>query len=176
MLVKLGRKQPPAPDDLVGLLLECHERIRTFVGLARSLASSPTSPAEPARDTAARVRRYFVEALPLHVADEEASLAPRLRGRDPELDLALDQMAAEHAEHDASVARLVAACGAIAADPDRLGELAGELGAAADRLADLFAAHLNAEERVIFAALGALLTEAERAAIVGELRARRQPA
>jgi hemerythrin-like domain-containing protein len=174
MLVKLGRKQPPAPGDLAALLLECHERIRSFVRLARDLAASPTSPAASTREAAARVRRYFVEALPLHVADEEESIAPRLRGRSPELDRALEQMCAEHAEHDAAVGRLVALCGALEVDPGRIGALTDELGAAASHLAELFAAHLEAEERVVIPALGVLLSEGEREAVVSELRARRR--
>ncbi len=175
MLLNLGRKQTPAPDDLVGLLLECHGRIRTFVRLARTVAAAPDAPAEAAGLAAGRVRRYFAEALPLHVADEEQSVEPRLRGRDAALDRALGAMRREHAEHEAATARLVELCALVEADPAQLAGLAGELGALAARLDALFEAHLEAEERSIFPALGALLGEAERRAAIDELRARRRP-
>jgi len=38
MYVQIG--VPKEPSDIVDLLLECHERIRTFVGLAGRLANT----------------------------------------------------------------------------------------------------------------------------------------
>ncbi|HEU4405739.1 MAG TPA: hemerythrin domain-containing protein [Polyangiaceae bacterium] len=174
MLHELGRKRRPPPGDLVGLLLECHGRIRDFARLACDVAASPEAPAAPARDAAGRVRRYFHEALPLHVADEELSILPRLQGRAPDLDRALDAMRGEHAEHAPDVERLVALCGAVEADPGRLAGLAGELGAVASRLSGLFEAHLDGEERLVFPAIGSLLDDAERGAVLAELRGRRR--
>lgn len=173
MLVALGRKRPPSPDDLAGLLLACHERIRSFVRLAGELGAAAGAPPAGARDPAGRARRYFAEALPLHVADEEASVLPRLRGRAPELDAALERMRSEHAGHEADVARLVALCAAVEARPGRLAELGPELGRVAARLGASFEEHLEAEERVILPAIAAHLTADERAAAVAELRARR---
>ena len=88
MLAKIGK--PSAADDAVGLLLECHERIRSFLALARRIAE--VGPSEPGSvpEAAARVRRYFTEALPLHAQDEEASILPRLRGLDARVDAELE--------------------------------------------------------------------------------------
>src|SRR4051812_25565021 len=96
MLIQIG--SPKEPPDIVDILLECHERIRSFTGLARRLASTHGLSEEEVRDAAARVTRYFSEALPLHVADEEQSILPRLSGRSPELDAALNGMQREHHE------------------------------------------------------------------------------
>ncbi len=84
MLTKIGK--PAAAGDAVGLLLECHERIRSFLALARRIAEVGPSAPGTVPEAAARVRRYFTEALPLHARDEEESILPRLRGLDPTVD------------------------------------------------------------------------------------------
>src|SRR5574341_1715069 len=97
MLVGLGT--PGARSDAVDLLLECHQRIRSFLGLALRLGEAwAAEPAEVA-DAAARVHRYFALALPLHAQDEDQSIAPRLRGRDRAVDHELEIVAREHREH-----------------------------------------------------------------------------
>ena len=98
MYVQIG--VPKEPSDIVDLLLECHERIRTFVGLAGRLANTKQPSVDEVRDAATRVARYFSEALPLHVADEEQSILPRLSGRDSELDKALNSMREQHRQHE----------------------------------------------------------------------------
>lgn len=171
MLTVLGKT--PATGDAVDLLLECHDRIRAFLALAGRVAAAGPAERDDVAEAAARVHRYFTQALPLHARDEEESILPRLRGRDPAVDRELDTMAREHAEHEPPMTRLVRACDAIAADPGRHPALAGDLGAAARELEAHFAAHLRREEEVIFPAMRRLLDRAEDAAIVRELRARR---
>jgi iron-sulfur cluster repair protein YtfE (RIC family) len=171
MLTGLGKRS--TPSDAVDLLLECHVRIRHFVAMARRLGEAPGSAPVEIADTAARVHRYFSQALPLHVRDEEDSLAPRLRGRDPTLDAAIEVMEREHGEHTAALEALISAVGAIARDPERHAELAGEVTRAADDLARQFEAHLAREEAVVLPAVRRLLDAATDAAIVGEMRQRR---
>jgi iron-sulfur cluster repair protein YtfE (RIC family) len=167
MLVRLGERRDP--DDVVGQLGGCHVRIRRFLQLARDLARSTPPPAE-AREAAVAIRRYFVEALPLHVADEEELITPRLRGRSPELDAALAAMKTEHAAHEAPVAHLVALCTAIERDPStipsELATLAASLETELDR-------HLVAEERIIFPAVREL-PPADQSAIRAAMRERRE--
>jgi iron-sulfur cluster repair protein YtfE (RIC family) len=171
MLNTIGAPRPS--EGIVELLLECHARIRSFSDLAVRLGEAPApSPAEVA-DAAARVRRYFAEALPLHARDEEESVLPRLRGRDPAVDAELLAMAREHAEHEAPVAALTGACDEIARDPTRAPALLRGVGRAAAELERHFAAHLRREESVIFPALRRLLDPAADAEIVREIRARR---
>src|SRR5688500_10721731 len=77
------RPKGPVRPELIELLAACHERMRRFVRVAQSVAdASPTVPATEVADAAASVHRYFTVAFPLHGIDEEASLIPRLRGRD----------------------------------------------------------------------------------------------
>jgi iron-sulfur cluster repair protein YtfE (RIC family) len=171
MLVQIGRRPPEL--DVVDLLAGCHERIRRFTRLAYRLASSPGVSADEARDTAAQIARYFTAGFPLHIADEDVSIVPRLRGRDPELDLALARMQSDHVDHLELIDRLVACCEIIVRDPRQLATCTRELDTIASRLALELEAHLGLEELVIFDALRAL-PAAEQAAIHSEMRLRRE--
>jgi iron-sulfur cluster repair protein YtfE (RIC family) len=171
MLTRLGKTA--APDDAAGLLLDCHDRIRGFLALAARIAQAGADDLESVPEAALRVHRYFTQALPLHARDEEESVLPRLRGRDPAVDAELLAMAREHAEHEAPVAALTGACDEIARDPTRAPALLRGVGRAAAELERHFAAHLRREESVIFPALRRLLDPAADAEIVREIRARR---
>ena len=171
MLTRIG---PPAPaGDAVDALVDCHERIRSFTDLALRLARTPGLSAAEVGDAAARVHRYFAEALPLHARDEEESILPRLRGRDATVDRELEAMRREHVEHGGAVGRVLAACERLRADPAALPRHAPDLEAAARELEEHFAAHLAREERVIFPALRRLLDRPTLDAIHAEMRARR---
>lgn len=173
-MLQIGTRRA-GDGDIVDALLECHERIRQMTALARALSGAgPERRAEEVREAASRVRRYFTEALPRHVEDEEASIAPRLRGRDPEVDAALDEMGAEHQAHEARVARLVALCRTLEGAPDELAAARDELDQVSRFLEAEFAVHLEREETVILPALRRLLDADERAAIQAEMRARRR--
>ncbi len=171
MLTRLGK--PATPGDAVDLLLECHDRIRSFLAMARRIAEARGAEVEGVAEAAARVHRYFTQALPLHAEDEEASILPRLRGRAAEVDGELDTMAREHGEHARPLRALTDACAALSGDAGRHAELAPAIGAAAAELERHFAAHLAREERVIFPAVRRLLDPAADAAIVQEIRRRR---
>lgn len=160
--VTLGARQdPPA---LLDLLHDCHARIRRFGAMAGSIAAADDAADAEVRDAALAVARYFREALPLHVADEEHSIAPRLHG----VDAALAAMHREHEAHGPLVADLIETCTRVAEAPARRAELAAPAAAAVAA----FEAHLADEERTIFPAIARLSAE-DQAAIVAELRARR---
>lgn len=171
MLTRFGK--PAAPGDAVDLLLECHDRIRSFLAMARRIGEAGAASADEVGEAARRVQRYFTQALPLHARDEEDSILPRLHGRDATVDAALEAMAHEHALHEAPLATLVAACDEVAREPVRRAARAPEILAATEELERHFAEHLRREEAVIFPAMRRLLGAAEDAAIVREIRARR---
>lgn len=173
MLHTIGRRAR-GHDDLVDMLLECHARIRSFTGLAVSVGERAGTPVLEVIEACLRVERYFTEALPLHVRDEEESVLPRLRGRSSAVDAALDRMHEQHELHVDLVARLLAASAALRASP-RSGDARAALLAVARPLRDVFEPHLAAEEELIFPAVRALVAGAEQNAIVRELRARRSP-
>jgi iron-sulfur cluster repair protein YtfE (RIC family) len=155
------------------MLLECHERIRAFIGLAGRLANTDEASEDDRCEAATRVRRYFAEALPLHVADEEETILPRLSGRDMKLDAALQQMHREHAEHQQELHRLLETCTALQASPAKFGELREKLRSSTSSLECQFNAHLALEEEIIIPAIRQLLTSEDRIVMLDELRARR---
>lgn len=171
--MKIGHGPGKQKKDLHARLTDCHDRIRHFTALARKLAGATDVPPTEIADAAAAVHRYFTEALPRHVADEEQSLLPRLRGRSPALDAALATVEAEHVEHDPDVAALVGLTATLRDWPERHGSLAGELAEVAARLDAAFSTHLEAEEAHVFPALRRHLSPDDEAAILSEMAARR---
>jgi hemerythrin-like domain-containing protein len=167
-VLQIQRRGEPRPDDAAAMLLHCHEKIRTFAKLAIDAASAVNAPASERADAAAKVHRYFTVALPLHVADEERSIRPRLLAAAPTPAIveALATMAKEHSQHEDLILELVPLWQASAAD------LARTI-SAAQRLEELLRAHLEMEEATILPALRSLPAEATRA-IQDEMRARRQ--
>lgn len=172
MLIGIGSKKPP--EDVVDLLLDCHTRIRSFSRLAVRIAERTEVADAEIAEAAARVRRYFSVALPLHVADEEESIVPRLTGRDPAVDAALARMEEEHEGHEEDLRRLVAICAALEEAPATLPSVRAELAEVGTRLVRAFDEHLRSEEETIFPALRSFLPKSEREAIFAELRARRR--
>ena len=172
MLVPLG--PPRQSQDLVDLLLECHARIRHFLRLAEEVGGGAGHAAPAVVEACQRCERYFVQALPLHVADEEQSILPRLRGASPQVDRALDAMHTEHAAHEPLLAELLAAARQVRGGPEDTAARS-RLRTAAARLAAGLEPHRRAEEEVIFPAVRGGLGPEVQARIVAELRARRSP-
>jgi iron-sulfur cluster repair protein YtfE (RIC family) len=172
MLIQIGSSREPS--DIVDLLLECHQRIRHFLSLAYRLAQTHGALRDEISDASARITRYFSEALPLHVADEEQSVVPRLSGRTPELDTALQGMHGEHLEHEPLLKALVDMCRTLHASPERLDELRHSLLTTVSKLDKAVSAHLEQEEEIVLPAIRTWLTPEEQATMLTELRARRQ--
>lgn len=177
-LVQLGLpdsvERADVPETLTGLLLACHTRIRRFARLALTVGARPELPAAEVRDAAAQCLRYFTEALPLHVRDEEDSLWPRLAGHSPTLDATMAQMRAQHFAHQVRLDALTSALEAVRQRPNEP-VLHRELAAAASTLETDFEDHLALEESELFPLLDEALSPEAHEAIIRELRARRSP-
>lgn len=167
-MIRIGGS-PKSGEGPTELLLACHGRIRSFTELAARLASDEPAPDVEVAEAARRVHRYHAVALPLHQADEELSIAPRLARAVPE---ALAAMKREHAELDAVLAGLLPLWERLAAEPGLRRELSAALAREVARMQQLWARHLTAEEEVIFPALR-LLAAADLEQIAREMRARR---
>src|SRR5205085_2176160 len=105
MLTRLANApRPRESTDAVDLLIACHARIRHFTDLAIRLGrEGHAAPADQIRAAASALQRYFGIALPLHEADEERSVEPRLRAANAgaEVEAALGAMFEQHARiHD----------------------------------------------------------------------------
>ncbi len=169
-MLTLGRRDES--DDPAALILACHARIRGFLAAAARLASDAPAPAADVASTAAAIARYFRLALPLHEADEDRSIAPRLADAGAEVARTLVEIAREHAELAAPIAGLIAACDHLAVTPGDREPARRGLGDTVAALGAIFARHLAREEAVMVPALAALPASA-RAAIQHEMRQRR---
>src|ERR1700743_1705738 len=95
-------------EDVVDLLTGCHQRIRHFTGVVIKLAHAQGATPEEISQAATAVHRYYSISLPLHEADEEQTLHPRLNVlRDEKLNHALRAMADQHEAIDELLERLL---------------------------------------------------------------------
>jgi hypothetical protein len=168
MLARIG-----APSAALGpreMLAACHGRIRAHLVLARRLAHAPSAAtAAEITSTATQVGRFFAEALPLHVLDEELALAPLLLPPD---ELAADAAALPHAlrgEAEPTHALRLVAGPSLASAPggaarSRIDRMAREHAEHAPLLA-----HLCAICARVAIAPGALAERAELARVVDAL-------
>jgi hemerythrin-like domain-containing protein len=170
MIVQLGARKGSL--DVIDLLLDCHAKIRRFVGIARRMAAGDSTNVDDIRSAAGAIARYFSVAFPQHVADENDLMLPRLFGRDAETDARLARMRDDHAEHARFVDELVSICTTLRDDPVRLAEVAPELRRVVSELEVVFEAHLVMEESEIFPRLASLEIDVRRA-LVAAMRERR---
>ena len=174
----LTEESAPGFEHPLELLRACHRRIERFAGLADRITGfleEGSAPAERVRETAGQVLRYFDEAAPLHHADEERDLLPRLRHRlaqrpDPELEELLEGLAAEHGDLEGQWRelrpRLVALRDGQPVDP------AG-YGPAAASFRETQMDHLSREEARLLPAAEALLQEEDIAELGNAMAQRR---
>ncbi|MGA7460978.1 MAG: hemerythrin domain-containing protein [Candidatus Korobacteraceae bacterium] len=162
-------------EDAVDLLTGCHDRIRHFTGAAVKLAHAQGATADDISQTAARVHRYYTVSLPLHEADEEDTLWPRLAViADERMSHALAAMHEQHQAIDELLDRLQPLLVLVASNAENLHAVAGEMCSITKALDEIFRSHLQMEEEVIFPAIRAALAEGVREEMLGEMRARRE--
>src|SRR5687768_769663 len=104
MLLILNNKVDHDFDEPLGLMSDCHRRVERFLDqliiVADKVRGCELSP--EAHQALVTALRYFEQAAPLHTADEEASLFPRLRAAGA---ISADVLAAmERLEKDHAVA------------------------------------------------------------------------
>ncbi len=165
-----------AAGEVQEMLLSCHNKIRHFSDLAVKLAHAQGRAEAEIVEAAAGLHRYFTVALPLHEADENLSIHPRLRRAVPPEELAgpaADAMLDQHLAIDELVERLVPLWCLLQSAPAKLDELSAEMCAVSQRLAEIFTAHLKLEEETIFPALGRYLSDDELFTIAREMKDRR---
>jgi hemerythrin-like domain-containing protein len=175
--IRTAPRNAPDTETAVDMLLGCHERIRHFSSVARRLAHSQDADLQQIRTAAESAYRYFTVALPLHEADENDSLHPRLKRAVPAGDLAgpaADAMVDQHNAIDELLERLLPLLQLLQHTPAKQAELSGEMCALTSRLDELFRAHLDLEEKTIFPAISAHLNTAEQESLAAEMQVRRK--
>ena len=176
MITAINLNSAPAVEsDAVDMLLACHQRIRHFTAIAARLADAGDALPPEIANAAEAVHRYYSIALPLHEADENDSVYPRLRRSltDAGELASLQAMVDQHGPIDEVVARLIPRWAELQASPERLGAHAAQLRADAARLQELWEEHLALEERIVFPLLRARLSPEDLQGIHAEMKLRR---
>ncbi len=162
-------------EDAVDLLTGCHHRIRHFTDVAIKLAHAHGATSEEITQAAAGVHRYYSVSLPLHEADEDQTLQPRLQAvADEKLRHALLAMGDQHQAIDELLERLLPLLVLVRNNPETLAEVGGEMCSITKALEEIFQAHLQMEEEVIFPAIRQVLPESTRADLLREMQERRK--
>ncbi len=165
----------PKTEDAVDLLTGCHQRIRHFTGVAVKLAHAQGAAPQEVSQAAAGVHRYYSVSLPLHEADEDNSLKPRLEAiAGEQVRHALLAMRDQHQAIDELIERLLPLLVMVRNNPETLQAAGAEMCAIAKALEDLFQAHLQMEEEVIFPAIRRDLPPDSQLEILREMQERRK--
>jgi hemerythrin-like domain-containing protein len=178
MGIQIGAKPDAGFDDPIGMLKDCHRRIEQFLHVlclvverapGRSLSEEEAAAVQSALN-------YFRVGGQRHTADEEESLFPRMRA-ERETSGALKEIEALEADHrqaddlHAAVERLYSSWlegGTLTA------ENLERLGAATERLKQLYEGHIRIEENLVFPRAAEGLDVQTIARIGEEFRARRK--
>ncbi|HEY3928872.1 MAG TPA: hemerythrin domain-containing protein [Candidatus Koribacter sp.] len=146
-----GKSETPAE-----LLVGCHDRIRHFTSVVRKLAHAEGVADTEISAAAESAYRYFTISLPLHEADEEQSLRPRLlESGSGEVCAAVEAMTHQHQAIDDLLERMMPLLVMLANHPAKLPEAHAELCGLSKSLEEVFAGHLELEEKVLFPAIPA---------------------
>jgi hemerythrin-like domain-containing protein len=176
MAIQIGRKAEGSFREPLQLLSDCHRRIERFLQQLIHVAEQTQGDGlnEAYRDELDTALRYFENAEPLHTADEEVSLFPRLRAKKNE---EADRIIATlEADHDV-VGELHRRVGEIGRKWLEQGYLEKqELRELLEKLYFLrttYHQHIGIEDRVLFPVAATLLSAEELEAIGREIADRR---
>jgi len=175
MLVSIDTRRPRAEkDDAISLLVACHARTRAFCTTAMRLCGAVHAPTADITDVSTSILRHFTVSLPLHIEDEDLSIASRLY---PVASLSiledLKTLARQHRLIDWLVAELVPQWQLLADEPQQLRRISRRLGRDTTHLRDLLRVHHALEEDRIYPALQYSTTTCERIVVAREIRDRR---
>lgn len=179
MFTQIGGKLESDFSDPLGLLNDCHQRIRYFLNVLITVCeqSADKQLAPDQRIALEKSLWYFREAGPRHTEDEEKSLFPILRAKNiPRVRIALEKiekLEADHrqaeADHDDvdSIGHRWLTDGALSREDFR------QMKILLANLLRLYRRHLVMEEAEIFSLADGVLSRSEKDLVGQEMAARR---
>jgi hemerythrin-like domain-containing protein len=176
MAIQIGAKPDSGFDDPIGMLKDCHRRIESFLSILCVVVdrAQGRSLSDEEKVAVQAALQYFRTGGQRHTADEEESLFPRLRKSDTTSLAEIDRLEGDHREANdlhGSVERLYSIwieAGSLGPADTRL--LLSETA----RLKQLYSAHIEVEETIVFARASQVLDSQAIAAIGIEFRYRRK--
>jgi hemerythrin-like domain-containing protein len=176
MAIRIGAKPESDFNNPLGLMRDCHRHVEKFLHVLTTVTEQAHGGAlnPEQREALGTALRYFEKAAPLHTADEEVSLFPRLRAANSAGALAaLDALESDHREAEPAHAevdllgRKWLAEGALSQDEAR--RLAGLL----RTLQETYRAHIAVEDDEVFPLAGRALAPSALREVGREMAARR---
>jgi len=179
MPIRIGGRPDHGFDQPLGLLSDCHRRIESFldqlIAISERATKRPLSASERPQLDAALT--YFATAAPMHTADEEDSLFPRLRASgDPQAIAAVAAIArleSDHQEADAHHRAVDALVRGWMANDRIDDDDRRSLGDHLSALQRIYRQHIAVEDRELFPAAGRVLATDQISAIGREMADRR---
>lgn len=175
MSVEIGGRPDSGFDDPLGMLQDCHRRIERFLktlGTVLGRARGRTLDDEEAAAVKSALH-YFRVGGSRHTDDEEESLFPRLNAHPDAPGTTMNDLEEEHQRAQGLhyvVDRLFMMwlnARGLKAEHEQ------QLESAMAQLEQLYASHIDVEERILFPAAAKLLSPEELTAIGEEFRRRR---
>lgn len=176
MGIQIGAKPDSGFDDPLGMLSDCHRRIEHFLGILCLVAERAQGRTLTVEEISAieAALNYFRVGGQRHTKDEEESLFPRLIAAGGFAEL--ERLEQDHEEADRAHAeveelyRSWIATGTLNESDSR------RLLASTTRLRDLYKAHIQVEDTVVFPKAAQVLDPIAIVEIGEEFRARRNSA
>ncbi|MCI0447770.1 hemerythrin domain-containing protein [bacterium] len=178
MPIQIGAKTDHSFKNPIGLLTDCHRRIKKFLMMMITvMRQTHGGPLKTSQQEALELAlQYFREAAPKHALDEEASLFPRMRPLCRMLDSSiksLNHLEKEHHIADENHRTVEQLSKKWLLEGQLCFEDACELSDALGRLSVLYKKHIDVEERKIFPLASRILSAAEVTEIGREMAMRR---
>jgi len=177
MPIQIGQKKESDFTDPLGLLSDCHRRIEHFLAVLIKLCGKAQGGSLDAEEgeLLEKALAYFRDAAPMHTADEEHSLFPRLRASG-QSEAALARLAELEYEH-VLAGRDHEIVDSLGRRWLREGRLAPgdsvQMTQALKRLSEIYSRHIALEDRELFPLADRLLGPEELAAVGREMADRR---
>lgn len=174
MAIQIGAKPDSGFDDPLGMLKDCHRRIEHFLEILCVVAGRAQKRTMTGEEISAvqSSLNYFHIGGQRHTADEEQSLFPRLIAAGGFADIA--RLEHDHAEAGSLHNQIEALYQSWMAEGTLSEAQSGSLQAATARLRELYRAHIQIEDNIVFPRAADLLDKNQIAAIGQEFRARRE--
>ena len=174
--IQIGAKPDAGFDDPLAMLKDCHRRIEHFLNIVCLVVDRASNRALFDEEIAAvqAALNYFRVGGIRHNADEEQSLFPRMReaGATDQTG-AIDGLERDHRDAAQMHDRVDALYSAWIANGALTPAQHEELDAATSKLKQLYAQHIELEEKVVFPRAAQMLKPEALAAMGEEFRARR---
>ena len=180
MPIQIGKEVLADFTDPITMLHDCHRRIESFLDALVTISRLQRGGAldERHRSALSTALRYFDQGAPLHTADEEESLFPRLRNSTAEEAMlvgeCLSQLEVEHREKEWGH-RIVHRLGTTWLEEGSLSmEDAQRLVNELERLDHTYRRHIRSEEDQVFPVASNVLPQEDLRAMGIEMKARRR--